>query len=226
MSAKTLDGVVSVRVLGDLALHVGAAPVALPDSLRSRALLGWLAINPGPHPRREVAAALWPDVPDASARQSVRSALWSLRRALGVHADTVLDTSRDRIALCNVDVDLWRFEDLVDRDRLDEALAVAAGELLVGLDEEWALVARDEYRDRVIRLLAALSEKAAADGDTVTALERARQAVALNPLSESCARLLMCRLEESGDRPVALAVYTKLVDRLRRELRIAPSEET
>jgi hypothetical protein len=48
----------------------------------------------------------------------------------------------------------------------------------------------------------------------------------MNPLSETTARLLMRCYDEVGDRSVALAVYTRLVDRLRHELKIAPSEET
>ena len=165
-------------------------------------------------------------MPDASARQSVRSALWSLRRALGEHAETVLDTSRNRIGLREVAVDLWRFDDLVADGRLDDALALQQGPLLTGLDDEWALIARDAHRDRAIGLLAGLSEDAATAGDPVEALARARQAQALDPLSETCGRMLMRRLDESGDRSVALAVYSKLVDRLRQELQIAPSPET
>jgi DNA-binding SARP family transcriptional activator len=78
----------------------------------------------------------------------------------------------------------------------------------------------------VISLLADSSDKAAADGNFSVAIARARQASELNPLSERCARLLMRRYDDVGDRSVALAVYRRIVDRLRRELKIAPSEET
>jgi DNA-binding SARP family transcriptional activator len=134
---------------------------------------------------------MWPDVPDSSARNSVRTALWSLRQALNGHADAVLDTSRNRIGLRNVSVDLHRFEELVDTDRLDEALALASGELLAGLDGEWAILARETHRDRLITLLIASSNAAAAEGNHGLAIARARTAAELNPLSESCARLLM-----------------------------------
>src|SRR5205823_2565059 len=132
-------------------------------------------------------------------------------------ADAVLDTSRHRIGLRNVEVDLARFDELVADDRLDEALAVSSGDLLAGLDDEWAVLARESHRDRVIALLRDLSEKAAANGDSALAIERARQAAQLNPLSETCARLLMHRYEEAGDRSLALAVYTRIVERLRHE---------
>jgi predicted ATPase/DNA-binding SARP family transcriptional activator len=217
---------VSVRVLGEIAVDINGSSVALPASLRAVALLGWLATHSGPRPRSEIASSLWPDVPDSSARNSVRSALWSLRQAFKDHADAVLDTSRNRLGLRNVSVDYRQFEELVDAGRLDDALGLAAGELLAGLDDEWAILARQTHRDRLITLLAERSNAAAADGNHSVAIARARTAAELNPLSESCARLLMRRYDEAADRSVALEVYSRIVDRLRHELKIAPSEET
>ena len=50
---------------------------------RCAALLAWLALHPGMQPRGRVAARLWPDVMDESARRSLRTALLDLRAALG-----------------------------------------------------------------------------------------------------------------------------------------------
>lgn len=216
----------SVRVLGEIGVDVGGAAVVLPDSMRAVALLGWLAIHSGPRSRSEIASTLWPDVPDSTARKSVRTALWALRRAFGEYADAVLDISRNRIGLRNVDVDLARFDELVAEDRLDEALAMSSGALLTGLDDEWAILARESHRDMVIALLRDQSDKAAANGDVALAIERARHAAELNPLSETCARLLMRRYDEAGDSSLALAVYARIVERLRHELKIAPADET
>lgn len=217
---------VSVRVLGDIRIDIDGRAVALPDSTRAVALLGWLALHAGPRSRSEVASALWPDVPDSAARSSVRTALWALRRAFGPHADVVLEASRSRIGLHNVEVDAALFDELVAEGRLDEALAVSAGDMLPGVDDEWAMLARESHRDKVIGLLRDQSEKAAANGDWPLAIERAQQAAELNPLSESCARLLMRRYDEAGDPSRALAVYTRIVERLRHELKIAPADET
>jgi DNA-binding SARP family transcriptional activator len=216
----------SVRVLGDIRIDIDGGVIALPESMRAVALLGWLAIHAGSRSRSEIASAMWPDVPDAAARSSVRTALWALRRAFGQHADTVLDTSRNRIGLRNAEVDVALFDELVADGRLDEALAVSSGDLLAGLDDEWAILARESHRDKVITLLRDQSDKAAANGDSALAIERARQALELNPLSETCARLLMRRYDEADDRSRALAVYTRIVERLRHELKIAPADET
>jgi DNA-binding SARP family transcriptional activator len=226
MAASETSAYATIRVLGELSIEVDGAAVPLPASLRAVALLGWLAIHPGPRPRSEIASSLWPDVPDASARNSVRSALWSLRQVFGDRADDAIETSRSRIGLRRVSTDLQLFDHFVDADQLDEALSLCRGDLLSGVDDEWALIARDVHRDRLGSLLAGSSDRAAADDDHPLAIARARKAMELNPLSESSARLLMRRYDEVGDRSVALTVYTRIVERLRRELGIAPSEET
>jgi DNA-binding SARP family transcriptional activator len=75
--------VLRVRLLG--LMEVDADGVAVTEACGRRAwsLLAWLALHPGLHPRGEMAARFWPDVLDRSARASLRSAVWTLRRALG-----------------------------------------------------------------------------------------------------------------------------------------------
>ena len=73
---------VGVRVLGELSIEVDGRPWAGGiASHRARSLLGWLAINPGLHPRARVASVFWPDVLDESARSSLRTTLATLRRS-------------------------------------------------------------------------------------------------------------------------------------------------
>src|SRR3954449_1489095 len=92
-----------VSLLGELQAEVEDRPVTPPASRRAWSLLGWLALHPGEHPRGAVAARFWPDVLDASARASLRSAAWALRRALGT--DDPLTGGRDRISLrCTTDL--------------------------------------------------------------------------------------------------------------------------
>ena len=85
-----------VRLLGELQAEVDGEPLAMPPGRRAWALLAWLALHPGEHPRGAVASRFWPDVLDSIARASLRSALWEVRRALG---EGDLIAGRDRIAL-------------------------------------------------------------------------------------------------------------------------------
>ena len=108
--------------------------LAMPASDRVRALIGWLALHPGSHSRAYLAARLWPDVPDASARASLRTAIWSVRQAWGPAADQVLDGSRNSIGLRSDQ--LW--VDALAVSPADAAAGLDIGELLAGIDDDWA----------------------------------------------------------------------------------------
>src|SRR3954465_3791967 len=119
-----------VRVLGELQADVDGVAVVPPARRRARgppagrgawSLLAWLAVHPGEHARGAVAARFWPDVLDSSARASLRSALWELRRALGT--DDALVAGRERIAL-ECATDLAEFEAHVSAGRLEAAVAL------------------------------------------------------------------------------------------------------
>src|SRR3954452_23008742 len=215
-----LPPMLRVRLLGELQAEADGEPIAMPASRRAWALLAWLALHPGEHARGAVAARFWPDVLDSSARASLRSALWELRRALG--DDAALTAGRDRIAL-RCETDLAEFDAHVAAGRLEDAVALHRGPLLADLDDDWVLEARDEHAER---LGAALARLAAAAERPADAVGWARRRLALDPLDEDAARDLMRRLADAGDRPGALAAYDRLSDRLRSALGLAPSAET
>ncbi|MEA2427933.1 MAG: hypothetical protein QOF37_1561, partial [Thermoleophilaceae bacterium] len=213
----------SVRLVGGPLVEVDGAEVAAPASRRAWALLAWLALSPGEHPRSEVAAAFWPDVLDQSARASLRSAVWALRRALGEAGAPHLIATRDRVGLVGAWVDVAEAERLTADGELESALELAGGELLPGFEDDWALRARDEHRERVIELLERL---AASSSDPADAVRWTRRQAAIDPLGEEAHRRLMERHVAAGDRTAALAAYSRLAERLRRELGVAPSEPT
>ena len=214
-----------VRLFGGLALEFGGTALDPPASRRARELLAWLALHPGRHARAAVAARFWPEVLDASARASLRTTLHELRRALGDAGDCLV-AGREAIALDGVWVDAREVDALLGEGRADEALALCDGELLAGLEDDWVLAARDDFRERIAARLGALADAAEADGDRTAAVRWSRAQVALDPLSEERARALIRRLAAAGDRAAALAIYERLRERLRADLRIAPSAQT
>jgi DNA-binding SARP family transcriptional activator len=218
-----------VALIGELAAEGDGRPIAPPASRRAWALLGFLALHPGLHARSMVAARFWPDVLDVSARRSMRSALWALRRALGPAAGGVLAGTRDRVGLLpgpGLWIDREAFCALLAQDRLEEAVALCRGDLLAGLDDPWALEAADEHRERLGTVLGALAARAGAAGDHRSAVAWARRAVALDGLSEHHVRLLMRRLTAAGDGAAGLAAFGRLEERLARELGVGPSLAT
>src|SRR4051794_28908757 len=201
-----------VRLLGELLVEGSAGPIEVSGSWRARSLLAWLALHPGEHPRGEVAARFWPDVLDSSARASLRNAVWALRRALGEDADALVAT-RAHVGLRGppaIWVDAAAFEEHLSAGQLDAALALARGELLAGLEDEWVYDPRDAHRARLSELLERLAAGAEQDGDLAGAIGWTRRRVALDPLAEEAQRSLIGRLGAAGDRAGALTAYARL----------------
>jgi DNA-binding SARP family transcriptional activator len=147
-----MDGIVRVRLLGGLCAEVRGAPVALPGHPQGPALLAWLALHPGEHPRGPLAALLWPQLAPSNARRALREAVWSVRRSFGPLEGAVLDR-RDTVEL-RCETDLAAFERALDAGEQAQALALCGGALLAGagLDaHEWVLTARAEHERRIVR---------------------------------------------------------------------------
>ena len=215
-----------VRLLGQLAVELDGAVVPPPSSRSAWRLMAWLALHPGPHQRGGLAARFWPDVPDASARASLRSALWALRRALGPAGEAYLSGGRDLVALspdAPVEVDARSFDTLEAADRLEEAAAMATGEFLTGFEDEWVLEARDAHRVKLAAVLGRLASEAMWNGDPAAALRWTQRQAAIDLLAEEPQRRLMELLAAAGEPGAALAGYERFRRRLERELGLAPS---
>src|SRR5690349_10730875 len=206
-----------LRLLDGLAGHLDGLPVAMPSSERARALIGFLALHRGPQPRSTVAARLWPEVPDASARASLRTAVWAIRQAWGPAAD-VLTASRDQVGLP---------ADRVWVDALDGDLAGDdPGELLPGCTDEWADEDRDLLRARRQRALADAADQADRAGRAGDAVEHTRRLCRLAPLDEALHRALVDRLLRAGDKAGAVVAVRDFTELLRVELGVRPSPAT
>ena len=213
-----------LRLAGGLALRSDDREIAPPASKRARALLAYLALNPGPQPRGRLAARFWPDVLDESARTSLRVALTELRHALGPAAGSVVAT-RDTVALEGPDlsVDTRAFQRALAEGDPVRALEACSAPILDGFDEEWALEARDEHAHRLGQ---ALEQAAVLADDSAEAVRLTRAQVALDPLAEAPNRRLIERLATMGDRSAALSAGRQFTERLRGQLGIPPSRET
>src|SRR4051794_13683358 len=218
---------VSVKLLGTFSVEVDGAERAGERLDRAGRVLAWLALNPGMHDRGAVASTLWPDVLDESARASLRSGLWELRRLLGDDGGEMLVTTRDQIGLDGaVAVDVLEARAEAEAGRDEEALAIAERELLPGVAEEWADLAREEHQRFVVDLLGRLADASADRGDHGRAIELARRRAALDPLSEDLHRHLLRRLAAAGDRAAALAEYARMRRALYETLGVGPARET
>src|SRR5260370_616965 len=131
--------------------------VALPTK-KAQALLAYLALPLGQaHPRDKLAALLWGGIREESARNSLRQALFAVRKALATTDPASLMLERDTIALDRgaVSVDVADFERLLadgSPEARERASALYQGDLLAGLAldeppfEEWLLGGRGRLR--------------------------------------------------------------------------------
>ena len=219
-----------VRVVGGLALTADGEALQPPAGRPPRALLGWLATHPGRHARGRLAAELWPDFRDESARANLRTALSAVREALGAAAATALVADRRVVGLAGppeVVIDVNEFDALLKAGRTAEAIAaLGEGDVLPDLDFDWVFRERDRLRERVGGAMARLAAESEAAGDRIGAIEWLRRRSDRDPFDEPAHRDLIAALDRAGDRAGAVVVYERLSERLRRELGVAPSAAT
>ena len=219
--------VLEVRVVGGLSALVDGRAIELPADARARELLARLALSPGAQPRSALAGRLRPDVPEESARKTLRNALYELRRALGPAGREALEVAGERIALSDaVRVDVREFRRLVAAGELEAAADAGRGALLDGFDGDWAQRARDEHAAELAGVLGTLAARAEAAGDLAAAVAWTRRRLEVEPLAEAAHRELIRLLALGGDRPAALAAARAMGERLRSELGIPPAAAT
>jgi DNA-binding SARP family transcriptional activator/tetratricopeptide (TPR) repeat protein len=209
--------VLRLWLCGRLAGELDGEPVSMPSSERAQALIGWLALHPGPRPRADVATRLWPETSEA--RANLRTAIWAVRRAWG-GAAVYLDGQRNLIGLTQSGV--W-----VDATA-DPPVGVPLpdGELLPGLDDEWLEAERESYRRRQLSRLAGLARDAEAAGNHSAATQWAAERSRLAPLDESAHREFLRLLAMNGDIAGAVLEGHRFAERLRSELGVDPSPAT
>jgi DNA-binding SARP family transcriptional activator len=149
----------------------------------------------------------------------------------------VTETEAYRFAIENAEVDLDRFDRMLERASdaptaekrrlLDEALALVHGDVLE--DEpyaDWVEDIRRTYRARVLSARLDAGEAALAERDHEDGLRHSDAAVELDGLSERAHRLAMAALYALGRQHEALDRYHHLRRRLDDELGLAPMPET
>jgi TolB-like protein/DNA-binding SARP family transcriptional activator len=220
----------SLKLLGQFEIRDSSGTALSLPTRKTRALLGYLAINAErPQPRERLMALLWSDRGEKQARQSLNHALRAIRK-LGEKEDVVLIESDGESVTLRGDAlesDAGRLRDLLN-DQPGEAAALYTGPFLDGLSvpdpifEEWLLATRSEFHALVCEAL----EAAAGSNDTTTAIDCLRRLLALDPLREEAHRQLMRLLHQSGDRAGALRQYQACAEILNRELQVDPDATT
>ncbi|HXE60194.1 MAG TPA: BTAD domain-containing putative transcriptional regulator [Gemmatimonadaceae bacterium] len=227
---------IRLDMLGTLALR-GAdgrelrAVLAQPKRLT---LLGYLAVESSFQRRDHLFALFWPELSQTQARQALRQSLYFLRRELGEHVVANRGAEEIGIAAGTLQCDVAEFLELLDQQRLEDALALYRGDLLAGVFvadaspelEQWLDTARAQVRTRALESAWTLADAAARDCRLTDAARWARFAARLAPLDERSLQRLVCALDRQGDRTGALRAYNEFADRIRADLDLEPSAAT
>lgn len=251
----TLFGAFGARIV-TLDSEAERGHVTLPTD-KTRALLIYLTLTPDVPLRREaLAALLWPDQPEAMARQNLRKTLARLRKAIDArqsgYSGALLTVTRQTIELhgdaCRVDVVTFRqaLQDVQKHghgelarcppclEHLERAVTLfRQGDFLAGLSlpdaapfEAWMREQREALHRRQLHALQALAEVYEAQGLVEKARQFTRWRIAQEPWSEEAHRRLMRLLAGQGRRAEAIAQYQSCREVLRAELDVEPSPET
>jgi predicted ATPase/DNA-binding SARP family transcriptional activator len=237
-----------VFLLGAPRIEFNLQPVAV-DTRKALALLAFLILNGEPQSRDTVAAFLWPELDQSSARGALRRTLSTLRRALD---KDMVDFGREVIAL-KPEGDLWcdviAFRaHLVDSKNhghpedqvcircqapLTEAAEIYKGDFLAGFSlrdsvefDNWQYLQAEQLRRELSGVLDKLVLIHGKQRDFTAALEQARRWLSLDQLNEAAHRTLINLYALNGQRNEALHQYRECVRILDQELGVAPLEET
>ncbi|MBL0169516.1 MAG: AAA family ATPase [Gemmatimonadaceae bacterium] len=157
------------------------------------------------HSRDFLASLLWDDTEPARSRQSLRQALWRLRRIVGDYLRTRDD------AVLGVDgrvaSDRDRFLDAVHAGDAATAVATYGGPFLAGLNapggdefEDWAALERRHLEESLLRVAEPLAKQLAHSGRPAQVRELVERLMVLAPDSLDAHRIAVEMLLETDDR--------------------------
>ncbi len=214
------------------------------------ALLAFLAMTGQRHGRDLLAALLWPDHDQATARAALRRTLSTLVADIGKNW---LEIGHDAIGLnwnANVWIDVVEFRRLLleawqphghaDSEICDscspllsKAVSLYKGNFLAGFTlrdsadfDDWQSVQAQNLQREFTDALKRLATGFASQCKFKSAIEHVQQWLAVDPLEEKAHRLLMLYYARDDQRAAALAQYQQCVRLLEKELQVEPTEET
>lgn len=219
---------IMVRLIGHFGVLYNEHPVRTPAN--TDRLVGLLALNDAALSRRRATELLWPDDPRGRAASHLRTLLYRIHRAaegLIADDDQLLTVGR-HVAIDHADWSGWAGRILTDNWQpadLNRRAPDYGFELLEYLDEDWALIERERFRQRCMHALERQIELLIARTRYVEAIDVGLSGVRLDPFRETMHRsIISCHLS-NGNRVEAIRhfeLYASLLDR-RLGLRPDPS---
>jgi len=212
-------------------------------SARTLALLCFLVLEPDRrHARSKLAGLLWEGQPEASARQGLRQALYSLRTLAGGSLSLCLQVEPEWVQLVSpqhgapVDIDVHRFLAAVqstDEAQWRQASTLYKAALLEGRSfraqprfETWFHAARERLHAVAMQNLDRLVVGHMARSEWAAAIGFAKAMCQLDPTSEAASQFLLKCFAGLGEAHAVDAEWARLCGQLLQEFDVQPSVET
>jgi class 3 adenylate cyclase/DNA-binding SARP family transcriptional activator/TolB-like protein len=224
-----------LQLFGPVSLRIGGQEIAL-RSLKSRALLGYIALTPNLRESRErLVGLLWSESSESQARAVLRQVVRELRKRIAQVRGKGFNFGPYEIGFeaGTVGVDVVDVLAAAEAGRVHPLLLEQqhlAEQLLAGLEEidpafrVWLIAKRNMLRDSLQHALEAGLE-GAAQGSAQEA-DLAKALLNIDPTNEvACQRLMRARAA-AGDVAGALRIYKTLWDLLAADYDMEPSAET
>lgn len=219
----------TLRLLGPGGLWLGGEAVALPTR-KALGLVAYLALE-GPTSRSRLADLFWSENDEESARRNLRRELHRLR---GTALRERLRADEKAVGLEGpLEIDVARFQALLERGEAEAALGMYGGALLEGLElpgaagfAEWLQGWREQLDRQRQRALLYRAENLETRGDWRGALEIHLQLLAEDSLQERHHREVMRLHYLLGEREAALDRFERFRGLLKQELGLEPLPET
>jgi DNA-binding SARP family transcriptional activator len=199
------------------------------------ALLIYLACSEErtPHRRDELIATFWPESSKRSGLNSLRQALFVIRRQLGSNIITGTGTQDVSVNWSRLGSDVDAFYRALGAGSLQNALSLYRGDFLSGFYVSgasefsfWVEEQRARLKDLAGRASMNLARRAEADQSLPDAVYWWRRAFEFYPYDESTLCRIISLLAVSGNRAAALAEFERFRRRADRELGVTPSPLT
>lgn len=244
--------VLVLQLLGYPTLVLNGIPPAIPLPAKALALLVFLCVeSQRQHSREELVALLWPESSRKDGLNSLRQALFTLRKVLPTAPPTLL-TSRQSVGIdptTNLWLDVTAFGALLDScqshshptvdtcpacaARLEEAVGLYKGDFLAGFSladsdafHTWQVAQQESRRDGILTALSDLASFYTRRQQYGQAIGHLQHALTLVPWHERSHRQLMRVLALDGQRSAALNQFEVCLRVLTAELHTAPASET
>jgi DNA-binding SARP family transcriptional activator len=239
---KGTQKMLRIFLFGRMNLSIGAQTPEMTHTVQ--ALFAYLVLHrQRSHPRELLAGVLWGDYPEKRAQNSLRTALWRLRRMIeseGVERGTYLSTTRTHALAFNCNSPYWldveRFESgvldglakpvssMTDQDAaaLEDVIALYNGDLLDGFYEEWVLPERERFYRLFLSGTKHLMRYYRHAGRYDDALICGRLILQRDPLQEDIHFEIMMLHAENGQRALAIRQFEICRETLINELGIEP----